>query len=321
MQTIMLAALFASLEAATGWLNAKPLHAADLRGKVVLVEFWTYSCINWRRSSPHVRAWARTYRDRGLVVVGVHAPEFPFERETENVAEAVRETGIDYPIAIDNDFSVWRAPWPALYLIDAHGRIRYRHAGEGDYRRSEDEIRRLLNERGPSVAGAAAATVTARGIESDADWANLGSPETYLGLDRTVDFDSPGGATPGASRRYSAPARLPRNHWALSGPWSIDRTAVESNDRDSAIAYRFHARDVHLVMGPVRRARPIRFRVLLDGRPPGAAHGVDVDDRGYGTLVAPRLYHLIRQPGRIADRRIEIEFFDAGARAYAFTFG
>jgi thiol-disulfide isomerase/thioredoxin len=314
-----------SLGSATAWLNSPPLTAAGLRGKVVLVDFWTYTCINWLRSLPYVRAWADRYKDRGLVVIGVHAPEFRFERDLENVRRAAADMRVDYPIAIDNDYTIWQAfenqYWPALYFLDAQGRLRHHHFGEGEYQQSERMIQRLLAESGAGDLGHEVVSVDARGAEAAADWSSLRSPENYVGYERTGNFASPGGAVPDARRVYAAPAPMPLNHWALSGDWTIERQGSVLNAANGRIAYRFHARDLHLVMGPTARGASVRFRVRIDGRPPGAAHGVDVDDQGNGTATEQRLYQLIRQPQPIADRQFEIEFLDPGVEAFAFTFG
>jgi thiol-disulfide isomerase/thioredoxin len=313
------------LDGATGWLNSQPLTAADLRGKVVLIDFWTYTCINWLRTLPYVRAWAEKYKAQGLVVIGVHSPEFDFEKNADNVRRAVKDMRVDYPVAIDSDHAIWRAfrndAWPAIYLIDAQGRIRHHHAGEGEYDRSEAMIQRLLAEAGAAGTGREPVSVDGRGAEAPADWGNLKSPENYVGYERTQNFASPGRALAGKPRVYAAPARLTLNHWALAGDWTLQKQAAVLNKPDGRIAYRFHARDLHLVMGPAARGAPVRFRVLIDGRAPGAAHGVDVDEQGNGTVAEQRLYQLIRQPGAIADRQFEIEFLDPGVEAYAFTFG
>jgi thiol-disulfide isomerase/thioredoxin len=314
-----------ALAGATGWLNSPPLTAADLRGKVVVVDFWTYTCINWLRSLPHVRAWAERYKDQGLVVVGVHSPEFVFERDVGNVRRAAQEMKVDYPIAIDNDFSVWQAfdnhYWPALCIIDARGRIRHHQFGEGGYEESERIIRQLLEETGHKDIGQRVATVDARGAEAEADWSDLKSSENYLGHERTQNFASPGGAELGGRRVYAIPPRLRPNHWALSGSWTFGKQSALLNEAGGRIAYRFHARDLHLVMGPAAHGTSVRFRVLIDGQPPGAAHGVDVDERGNGTVTEPRLYQLIRQAEPITDRQFEIEFLDSGLETFAFTFG
>jgi len=314
-----------SFGGASGWLNSQPLTKDGLRGKVVLVDFWTYTCINWLRTLPYVRAWAGKYKEQGLVVIGVHTPEFRFEKDLDNVRRAVKDRKIDFPVAIDNDYGVWRAfdnhYWPALYLIDAQGRIRHHQFGEGGYERTERIIQQLLGEAGSSGIGDHLAAVEARGVEAEADWPDLKSPENYLGHERTENFVSPGGAALDKRRVYAAPARLKLNDWALSGDWTVKRDAVALNKGNGRIAYRFHARDLHLVMGPAVRGASVRFRVLIDGQPPGAAHGSDVDEQGYGTVTEQRLYQLIRQPKPIADRQFEIEFLDAGVEAFAFTFG
>ncbi len=314
----------AAVGLAAEWLNSPLLTPSKLAGKVVLVDFWTYSCINWLRTVPYIRAWAQKYKE-ALVVIGVHTPEFAFERNIDNVRRAVQQMRIDYPVVIDNDYSIWRAfnnqYWPALYLIDARGRVRQHHFGEGAYDNSELAIQRLLAEAGVPNLPDGPARVDAAGLEAEADWDSLKSPETYLGYDRTQSFASPGGADLDRRRVYTVPARLALNKWALAGEWTMGRQAVGLSKPEGRIAYRFHARDLHLVMGPVRRDSQIRFRVSVDGQPPGAGHGLDVDEGGNGTVVEPRLYQLIRQPKPIVDRRFEIEFLDAGAEAFAFTFG
>ncbi len=315
----------ASLERANEWLNSPPLTASALRGKVVLIDFWTYTCINWLRTLPYVRAWHQKYRDQGLVVIGVHAPEFTFEKIPNNVRWAVKDMRIDYPIAVDNEHVIWRAfrnqYWPALYFVDAQGRVRHHHFGEGAYEQSEMIIRGLLAEAGAGGIGDGQVSVDARGIEAAADWGNLKSPENYVGYDRTQSFASPGGAVLDKLRMYELPARLRLNEWALSGDWTVKKEFAVLNKANGRIAYRFHARDLHLVMGPAAPGASVRFRVLIDGRPPGAAHGIDVDEQGNGTVSEQRLYHLIRQQKPIADRQFEIEFLDVGVEAFAFTFG
>jgi thiol-disulfide isomerase/thioredoxin len=310
---------------ATGWLNSEPLMPERLRGKVVLVDFWTYTCINWQRTQPYVRAWHEKYKDQGLVVIGVHTPEFEFEKVVDNIRPALKRFRVEYPVAVDSDFAIWNAfrnsAWPAVYVIDANGRIRYRHFGEGEYERTEMVIQQLLREAGYSGAGNAAITVDPRGSEVAADWENLGSPEHYLGLDKTMGFSSAGGAVAGKSRNYAAPPSLRLNTWALGGDWTMNPGAVTVDKAGGRIIYRFHARDVNLVMGPPMRGSAVRFRVLLDGRPPAAARGADIDEQGNGTATEQRLYQLIRQPRPIADRVFEIEFLDPGVEAYAFTFG
>jgi thiol-disulfide isomerase/thioredoxin len=314
-----------SLGGATGWLNSRPLTAAGLRGKVVLIDFWTYTCINWLRQLPYVRAWAEKYKDQGLVVIGVHTPEFAFERDVDNVRRAAKDMRVDYPVAIDNDYTIWRAfnnsYWPALYLVDAQGHIRHHHFGEGEYEESEMILQQLLEEAGNGGIGHDLVSVDAQGAEAGADWGSLRSPENYLGYERTENFASPGGAVLDEPRVYEAPARLRLNHWALSGDWTIEQQATVLNEANGRIAYHFHARDLHLVMGPAARGTSVRFRVFIDGQPPGAVHGIDVDDQGNGTVSEQRLYQLIRQPKPIADRLLEIEFLDSGVEVLAFTFG
>jgi thiol-disulfide isomerase/thioredoxin len=314
-----------SFGGATGWLNSPPLTPAGLRGKVVLAGFWTYTCINWLRQLPYLRAWAGKYSGQGLVVIGVHTPEFAFEHNPDNVRRAVQEMKIDYPVALDSDYAVWRAfdnyYWPALYFADAHGQIRHHHFGEGEYQQSEMVIQQLLAEAGSGGISHDLVQVEARGAEAPADWASLRSPENYTGYERTENFASPGGVLPGKPHLYTAPAQLRLNHWALSGDWTMEEQAVTLNEAGGQIAYRFHARDLHLVMGPTVRGMSARFRVLIDGQPPGAAHGTDVDGQGYGTATEQRLYQLIRQPQRITERTFEITFLDPGIQADAFTFG
>ena len=317
--------VFPSLGGATEWLNSPPLTAAGLRGKVVLIDVWTYTCINWLRTLPYVRAWAEKYRNQGLVVIGVHSPEFEFERNVDNVRREAKDMRVDYPIAIDNDFAIWRALkndyWPALYFVDAQGRIRHHQFGEGDYDRSERIIQQLLSEAGSSGISHDLVSVDAHGAEAAADWDSLKSPENYVGYERTENFASPGGAASDKARVYAVPARLKLNHWALAGDWTIGKQATVLNKPNGRIAYRFHARDLHLVMGPAARGTSVRFRVLIDGKPPGAAHGNDVDEHGNGTVTEQRLYQLIRQPKPIDDRQFEIEFLDPGVEVFAFTFG
>ena len=314
-----------SLGGATLWLNSQPLTATSLRGKVVLVQFCTYTCINWLRTLPYVRAWDEKYRNQGLVLVGVHTPEFMFEKDVDNVRRALKEMRVVYPVAVDNDYAIWNAfrngHWPALYLADAQGRIRHQHIGEGAYEQTERFIQQLLAEAGAGVASHEPVSVDARGIEVAADWGSLKSPENYVGYGRTENFASPGGVVPDERRVYAAPAQLRLNQWALSGEWTVGRQAVALNKAGGRIAYSFHARDLHLVMGPSSRGTSVRYRVTLDGQPVAASHGVDVDERGNGTVTEQRLYQLIRQPKPIADRRFEIEFLDPGVEAFAFTFG
>jgi len=314
-----------SLSGATDWLNSAPLTAVDLRGKVVLVQFWTFTCINWLRTVPYVRAWAEKYQDHGLVVIGVHTPEFGFERNVDNVRRAVQAMRVHYPIAIDNNSAVWDAFanqfWPALYFTDPNGRIRHHHFGEGDYEESERVLQQLLNDAGATDTSSELVSVDSSGAEVAADWGDLESTETYLGFGRTSGFASSGGALRNNTHLYAAPAQLTLNQWALTGKWRFEREAVVLDDARGSIVYQLQARDLHLVMGPASPATPVRFHVLLDGLPPGNAHGFDVDNGGYGTAFEQRLYQLIRQPVPVRERRFEIEFLDPGVEAYTFTFG
>jgi thiol-disulfide isomerase/thioredoxin len=314
-----------ALARAVQWINSPRPTASSFAGKVVLVDFCTYTCINWLRTLPYVRAWAQKYRSHGLVVVGVHTPEFPFERDLENVRRATQEMRVDYPIAIDNDTAIWRAfdneYWPALYLLDARGRIRQHQFGEGEYESSEKSIQRLLAEAGAAGVEQDLVAVDPAGVEAQADWVDLNSSENYVGYARTENFAGPGGAEPDRAHLYRMPSRLALNHWALSGEWTVGPQTVALGKPDGRIAYSFHARDLHLVMGPSRPGSPVRFRVSIDGKPPGPAHGLDVDENGIGTVLEPRLYQLIRQAKPIVDRRFEIEFLDAGVGVYSFTFG
>jgi len=315
----------ASLDGATGWLNSQPLATAGLRGKVVLIDFWTYTCINWLRTLSYVRAWAEKYEEQGLVVVGVHTPEFPFEEDVDNVRQAAQDMRVEYPIALDSDYAIWRAfnnrYWPAVYIADAQGRIRHHKFGEGGYREAETVIQLLLREEGRGDVGDGLVSVDAQGLEVPADWANLESSETYLGYEQAQNFASPGGAGFDEPRTYVVPDPLGLNRWALSGNWTIERGASVLNDADGRIAFRFHSRDVHLVMGPRSRGTSVPFRVLVDGELPGDAHGFDVDEQGHGTVSQQRLYQLIREPGSITDRTFEITFLAPGVEAYVFTFG
>jgi thiol-disulfide isomerase/thioredoxin len=315
----------AAIGGAAEWLNSPRLPTSSLAGKVVLVDFWTYNCINWLRTLPYLRAWAQKYSE-ALVVIGVHTPEFAFERDLDNVRRAVRQMRIEYPVAIDNDYAIWRAfrnlYWPALYFIDARGRVRQHHFGEGEYQRSESAIQQLLAETGVGgLREGDAVSVDAQGIEAAADWANLKSPETYVGYDRAQNFASRGGAELDRRRVYAAPARLSLNQWALTGEWTMGRQATVLGSPKGRIVHRFRARDLHLVMGVPAGESPVRFRVSIDGQPPGPAHGLDVDEGGNGTVEEHRLYQLIRQPKPIVDRTFEMEFIDAGVETFAFTFG
>ncbi len=306
-----------SFDGATGWLNSSPLDAAGLRGRVVLVDFWTLTCINWLRTLPYVRAWSEAYLDDGLVVIGVHTPEFSFEHDIDLVRRASRGRAIDYPVVIDNEHAVWRAfdnhYWPALYFVDTDNVIRDQHFGEGRYKESERMIQRLLGIARTPVA------VDGVGVEAEADWQHLRSPETYLGYARSERFASTGGAAFDKPFTAAIPEDLDVNHWALDGEWVIARERVTLTRPGGSIAYRFDARDVHLVLeGP---GEPIPFQVLLDGQPPGAAHGIDVDEDGNGVLQEGRLYQLIRVPDETRERTVQVTFDRPGARGYVFTFG
>jgi thiol-disulfide isomerase/thioredoxin len=297
-----------SLDGATGWLNSEPLGPAELRGHVVVVNFWTLTCINWLRQEPYVRAWSQAYRGDGLIVIGVHTPEFAFEHEIEGVRQATKERGIDYPVAADNDYEVWSAfannYWPALYFIDADGVIRDQRFGEGRYEESERMIQRLLGIERELVS------VEGLGVEAEADWDHLSTPETYLGYGRTGQLAPPD----------EPPEHLRLNRWTLAGKWTVERENVVLEQAGGSIAFRFHARDAHLVLSS-RAREPIRFRLLLDGEAPGPSHGVDVDEEGNGVLRDGRLYQLVRESDAVRERTLELTFLEPGAEAYAFTFG
>jgi thiol-disulfide isomerase/thioredoxin len=306
------------------WLNSQPLTQEQLKGKVVLIDFWTYSCINCLRALPYVRAWSEKYKDQGLVVIGVHTPEFAFEKILKNVRSAVTDLKIGYPVAVDNDYAIWRAfgnqYWPAHYFIDTEGQIRHYHFGEGEYDESERVIQKLLAEAGKANVSADLVSVNANGAQAPSDTANVMSPETYLGYERAQNFVSPNGAVPDARSDYSAGA--PRlNEWGLSGEWTIYNEHATLEKQGGSIVYRFRARDLHLVLGPAPDGQPIRFQVTIDGAAPGTSHGTDVDSNGMGVVTTQRLYQLIRQEGAITERDFEIRFLDPGAHAYAFTFG
>jgi thiol-disulfide isomerase/thioredoxin len=307
-----------SLGGATEWLGTEPLSPAELRGRVVLVDFWTLTCINWLRTEPYVRAWSQAYRDDGLVVIGVHTPEFSFEHAVDRVRQATTERAIDYPVAVDNDYEIWNAfdnhYWPALYFVDADGVIRDHHFGEGRYEQSERVIQGLLGVESELVS------VEGLGVEAEADWDHLRTPETYLGHGRSERFASPNGVAFDERRAYVLPEGLRFNHWALAGEWTIGPESVVLARAGGTIAYRFHARDAHLVLAHGARA-PLPFRVLLDGEAPGPSHGVDVDEDGNGVLRDGRLYQLVRQRDAIRERTVQITFLEPGAEAYAFTFG
>jgi thiol-disulfide isomerase/thioredoxin len=301
-----------ALSHATEWINSPPLTAESLRGKVVLVQFWTYSCINWLRTMPYVRAWAEKYRDKGLVVIGVHSPEFDFEKQLPNVRWGAKNYRVDYPIAVDSDFEIWRGfsnqYWPALYLIDGKGKVRYTHFGEGSYLESERAIQKLLAESGVSGVGKDVVSVAPSGVETQADWADVGSPETYVGTARSEN-------------QVTSPAKLRLNQWTLGGEWTVGRQAAVLEKAGGRLTMRFHARDLNLVIGPGANGKPVRFRVLIDGKPPGADHGMDTDAAGNGQVTSQRLYQLVRQKGGSRERLFTIQFLDPGVEAYAFTFG
>jgi hypothetical protein len=314
-----------SFDGATGWLNSPPLTPEDLRGQVVLVDFWTYTCINWLRTLGYVRAWFERYRDQGLVVIGVHTPEFPFEQDVDNVREAVKDMNVEYPVALDPNYEVWNAfanhYWPAVYIADADGRIRHHQFGEGGYEECERVVQLLLRQAGREGVADDVVSVAPDGLEAQADWTNLESPETYLGYLQGQNFASPGDVELDQPRSYALPDRLNLNDWALAGDWTVGRRAIVSNETDGTIAFRFHARDVNLVLGPRERGASVPFRVLVDGEPPGDAHGLDVDRWGTGAVAQQRLYQLVREPARISDRTFEITFLAPGVEAYVFTFG
>ncbi len=313
-----------ALAGAVEWLNSPPLSMEALKGKVVLVDFWTYSCINCLRAIPYVRAWAEKYKDQGLVVIGVHAPEFAFEKNIDNVKKAAADLKLSYPIAIDNDYAIWRAfnneYWPADYFIDGKGEIRHHHFGEGDYDGSERVIQQLLAEAGRNASAGDLVKVDVAGVEAAADMKDVQSPETYIGYNRAENFASPGGAAQDARHSYAAPT--PRlNEWGLAGDWTVQPESASLDEKDGAIVYRFHARDLHLVLGPDKDGKPVRFRVTIDGVAPGDSHGADVGADGEGVVTGERLYQLVRQKGEVADHTFEIQFLDPGVQAYAFTFG
>ncbi|ACS56553.1 cytochrome c biogenesis protein DipZ [Rhizobium sp. WSM1325] len=313
-----------SLDGAVEWLNSQPLTTEQLRGKVVLVDFWTYSCINCIRTIPYVRAWAEKYADQGLVVIGVHAPEFAFEKKIDNVKKAIGGFQIGYPVAIDNDYSIWRAfensYWPAAYLIDAKGQIRYHHFGEGNYDRTEQAIQDLLREAGSQTTASAPVAPDARGVEAGPDLGNIRSGETYLGYEQAANFASPEGLQADTAKSYSI-AEPGLNGWGLSGTWTVGRDQATLDQSGGGITYRFSARDLHLVLGPGGSGKPVRFQVKVDGKAPGLDHGSDIDADGNGTVTATRLYQLVRQSDTVAARNFEIRFLDPGVQAYAFTFG
>ncbi|OCC04433.1 cytochrome C biogenesis protein [Labrys sp. WJW] len=313
-----------SLDGAVAWLNSPPLTTEQLRGKVVLVDFWTYSCINCIRTTPYIRAWADRYKDQGLVVVGVHAPEFAFEKKLGNVRQAVKDFGISYPVAVDNDYRIWRAfqnsYWPAFYLIDARGQVRYHNFGEGNYRQTEQAIQDLLREAGNDGPAKEVVAPAAKGAEASPDLGNLGSQETYLGYGRADNFASAERVSPDVARDYSV-ADPGLNQWGLSGTWTVGAEKAVLDKAGGGIAHRFSARDLHLVLGPGAGGKPVRFQVTVDGKAPGSDHGADIDAQGNGLVTETRLYQLVRQSGGVAARTFEVRFLDPGVEAYAFTFG
>lgn len=314
-----------SLNGATHWLNSSPLTLADLSGKVVLIDFWTYTCINWLRTLPYIRAWAEKYHDQGLVVIGVHSPEFPFERNIDNLHQAVRDLKVTFPVAVDNDYAIWNAfsnhYWPTLYLTDAQGTIHYHAVGEGHYEQTEHTIQNLLGHAIDANISTERVTVNPQGVEASPDWGNLQSPENYTGYARTRNFASPGGEVLDEPHHYAAPAQVRLNAWALAGDWTMLKGFVRLDAVNGRIFYRFHARDLHLVMGPTHPGTSVHFQVRLDGASPNTAQGEDVDAQGHGIVRQQRLYQLIRQSQPIEDRLFEITFFDAGVEVYVFTFG
>jgi thiol-disulfide isomerase/thioredoxin len=313
------------LSGAVAWLNSPPLSAKSLKGKVVLIDFWTYSCINCLRALPYVEGWAAKYKDAGLVVIGVHTPEFAFEKERSNVEKAVRDLKITYPVAIDSDYRIWQAfhneYWPAHYFIDGKGHIRHHHFGEGEYGESERVIQELLTENGAQLSSSGAISVAGAGAEAAPDNANVRSPETYVGYHRAEHFASTEAIAKDSRRTYTPQPRLSLNQWALGGSWKVGEESAVLETAPGRIIFRFHARDLHLVLGTTKDGKPARFRVKLDGTAPGDDHGVDVDNNGSGTVQGHRLYQLIRQKGPVEDRTFEIEFLDPGVQAFAFTFG
>jgi thiol-disulfide isomerase/thioredoxin len=312
-------------EGANAWLNTDPLTPAAVSGKVVLVDFWTFTCVNWLRTLPYIRAWNDAYADKGLVIVGVHTPEFGVEHDIDNVRRAVHDMGVTYAVAIDNDYAVWEAfgnqYWPALYIADTQSRIRHQHDGEGDYAKSEHVIRNLLMDAGVADLPPDPVPVEVRGIELASDWLHVRSPETYVGYGRSVGFASPEGAAFDKSRPYTVPSQLNLNQWALAGAWTLAREEARSEGPNARIAFRFQARDVNLILAPPSNDAPGRIHVLLDGQPPADARGLDIDAEGYGVVSQTRLYQLIRQTGNIAARQVDVEFLDPGTAALCFTFG
>jgi thiol-disulfide isomerase/thioredoxin len=314
-----------SLSGSNGWLNTKPLNLDELHGKVVLIDFWTYTCINWRRTLPYINAWASKYKEQGLVVIGVHTPEFPFEQKPENISHAMEQMNIHYPVAMDRDYKIWNSfenqYWPALYLIDAKGQVRYHKFGEGDYQESELQIQQLLKEILKKNVLDTPLLLHPVGFEAAADWENLQSPENYINNNRSQGFTSPENKMSGEQTVYSVPGGLSLNQWALSGAWSLGKENARLNKGQGKLVYRFHARDVNLIMGPATPVTSLKYRVLIDGRPPGSSHGLDIDSNGNGEVKEQRMYQLIRQPGPVTDHEFQIEFSNPGVEVYDFTFG
>lgn len=314
-----------SFDRATGWLNSEPLTTEGLRGRVVLVDFWTYTCVNWLRTLPYLRAWDDKYRSAGLTIVGVHTPEFGFEADVRNVAARTKALAIRYPVAVDSDHGVWgdfaNHYWPAVYLADANGRLRYHHFGEGEYAMTEMAIQQLLVEAGAQHLDTDLVMVEPEGLEVAADWRSLRSPETYLGYRQSSGFVSEDAAFYDRPHRYAGAARLLPNSWDLSGDWTVASHAAVLDAAGGRISFAFHARDVNLVMGPVRAGASVPFRVTIDGHAVGESGGTDVDVDGRGVVADQDTYQLVRQVGRVADRVVEIEFLEAGVEAYCFTFG
>jgi thiol-disulfide isomerase/thioredoxin len=313
------------LDGAIGWLNSDPLSRKSLRGKVVLVNFWTYTCINSLRPLPYVKTWAAKYKDAGFVVIGVHTPEFSFEHEPMNVENAVRTLNVTFPVAMDSNYGIWQSfnnqAWPAQYLIDAKGRIRYHHFGEGDYGEIERVIQELLKENGANGLASDTTSVSGVGIEAAPDWTEERSPETYIGYRQAQNFASPEKVHKDSAQVFSTPLKLSLNHWGLGGSWSVNAESAVLQVVPGKIVFRFHSRDLNLVLAPAKNGKPVRYVVRLDGAVPGGNCGVDTAPDGSGEIREPRLYQLIRQKGPIVDRTFEIEFLDLGVQAFDFTFG
>lgn len=313
------------LSGATGWINSKPLKAKDLKGKVVLVDFWTYSCINCLRSLPYFEAWAQKYKDSGLVIIGVHSPEFGFEQKLPNVQRAVQKFGVTFPVALDSDYAIWKSfnneYWPADYFVDIHGKVRHEHFGEGNYEESERWIQELLKERSATGMPGGVVDVHARGVEAAPDAREVRSPETYIGYKRAEHFASQGGIAQDKSREYTLPSQPALNQWGFGGKWVDNEQVAVLKSAGGAIVFHFHARDLHLVLGPAAHDKPVRFRVTIDGQAPGENHGVDTDAQGNGVVTTYRLYQLVRQRDGVTDHVFKIEFLDPGVQAFSFTFG